>query len=45
VDLPLTLWLPPAAAFCGMLLAVGVGWLAARRLLAAPPMLALRAGD
>jgi putative ABC transport system permease protein len=45
VDLPVTLWLPPAAALCGMALAVGVGWLAARRLLAAPPMLALRAGE
>lgn len=44
VDLPASPWLLPAAAACGMALAVGVGWLAARRLLATPPMLALRAG-
>jgi len=44
LDLPLSLWLFPLAISCGVLLSVGVGWLAVRRLLATPPLLALRAG-
>lgn len=44
LELPLALWLPPAAMLGGAGLAVGVGWLAIRRLLDTPPLLALRAG-
>lgn len=44
LDLPPDYLLPVAAAAGGGLLSVAVGWLAARRLLATPPMLALRAG-
>jgi putative ABC transport system permease protein len=44
LDLPLSLWLFPLAISCGVLLSVGIGWLAVSRLLVTPPLLALRAG-
>jgi putative ABC transport system permease protein len=44
LDLPLSLWLFPLAISFGVLLSVGIGWLAVRRLLVTPPLLALRAG-
>ncbi len=44
LELAPALWLPPVAMLGGAGLAVGVGWLAVRRLLATPPLLALRAG-
>jgi putative ABC transport system permease protein len=44
LDLPPGLWLFPQAILSGVLLSVGIGWLAVRRLLATPPLLALRAG-
>ena len=43
-DVALDLWLPFAAAFGGALLVTASGWLAATRLLAAPPLEALRTG-
>ena len=44
LTMPLNLWLFPLAGAAGAVLAVGIGWLAVRQLLATPPMLALRAG-
>ena len=44
MELPLNLWLPLIAAVIGAGLAVSVGWLAIRKLLRTPPLLALRAG-
>jgi len=44
LDLPINLFLPLLAALGGALLAAGIGWLAVRKLLATPPLLALRAG-
>lgn len=44
LDLPLNLWLPVFSALGGALLAAAIGWLAVRRLLDTPPLLALRAG-
>jgi putative ABC transport system permease protein len=44
LDLQPGLWLFPQAISFGVLLSVGIGWLAVRRLLATPPLLALRAG-
>jgi len=44
LDLQPGLWLFPLAISFGVLLSVGIGWLAVRRLLATPPLLALRAG-
>ncbi|WP_242596946.1 ABC transporter permease [Rhodocyclus gracilis] len=44
VALPLALGLPFIATGGGALLVAGTGWLAAARLLRAPPLLALRAG-
>lgn len=44
LDLPPDLWLFPQAISSGVLLSGGIGWLAVRRLLATPPLLALRAG-
>jgi putative ABC transport system permease protein len=44
LDLPINLLLPPLAALGGALLAAGIGWLAVRKLLDTPPLLALRAG-
>lgn len=44
LDLPVNLLLPPMSALGGALLAAAVGWLAVRRLLDTPPLLALRAG-
>ena len=38
------LWLAPAAMLCGAALVTAAGWLAASRLIAAPPLEALRAG-
>ncbi|RIX46175.1 MAG: ABC transporter permease [Rhodocyclales bacterium GT-UBC] len=43
IDLPLDPGLLLVAALIGTLLSVAIGWLALRRLLAAPPLLALRA--
>jgi putative ABC transport system permease protein len=45
-DLALTLrpWLPLLSAVAGTSLAIAVGWLAIRRLVAVPPLLALRNG-
>lgn len=44
VALPLDPWLPLFAAVGGAVLVAGAGWIAASRLLATPPMHALRAG-
>ena len=44
LDLPPGLWIFPLATLAGATLAVGIGWLAVRQLLATPPLLALRAG-
>jgi len=44
LDLPPGLWIFPLATLAGAMLAVGIGWLAVRQLLATPPLLALRAG-
>ncbi len=44
LEMPLDVWLFPLATLAGALLAVSIGWLAVRRLLATPPLLALRAG-
>ena len=44
LDLDYSLWLLPASALGGAVLSVGIGWLGIRRLLAAPPLLALRNG-
>jgi putative ABC transport system permease protein len=44
LDLPPNLWVFPLATLVGVTLAVGIGWLAVRQLLATPPLLALRAG-
>ena len=45
LDLPLNFFLPALSTLAGALLAVAVGWFAVRRLLEAPPLLALRAGS
>jgi len=37
-------WLPVAAAIGGALMTMAIGWLGVRRLLATPPLLALRNG-
>ena len=44
LQLPVPVWIFPLASAGGAVLSVGVGWLAVRRLLATPPLLALRAG-
>jgi putative ABC transport system permease protein len=44
LDLQPGLWLFPQAISFGVLLSVGIGWLAVRRLVATPPLVALRAG-
>ena len=44
LDMPLNLWLFPLATAVGATLAIAIGWLAVRQLLATPPLLALRAG-
>ena len=44
LDLPPGFWIFPLATLAGAALAVAIGWLAVRRLLMTPPMLALRAG-
>ncbi len=44
LDLDTSLWLPVVAMCGGALFAVVVGWLGFRRLLATPPLLALRTG-
>lgn len=44
LDLDTSLWLPVAGMLGGALFAVLVGWLGFRRLLATPPLLALRHG-
>lgn len=44
LDLPFSLWLFPLATLCGVVLSVGIGWLAVRQLLSTPPLMALRAG-
>lgn len=44
LDLDTSLWLPVAGMLGGALFAVVVGWLGFRRLLATPPLLALRNG-
>jgi len=44
LDLPPGFWIFPLATLAGAALAVAIGWLAVRRLLATPPLLALRAG-
>lgn len=44
LDLAVSLWLPLLATLGGGMLAVLIGWLAVRRLIATPPLLALRAG-
>ena len=43
-DVALDLWLPPVAMLGGAALVTAAGWLAASRLLGAPPLEALRAG-
>lgn len=44
LDLAYSLWMPAASALVGALFAVAIGWLGFRRLLATPPLLALRNG-
>ena len=44
LDMPLNLWLFPLATAVGATLAIAIGWLAVRQLLATPPLLALRTG-
>lgn len=44
LELAANFWLPPLSAAAGALLATAVGWVAIRRLLNTPPLLALRAG-
>lgn len=44
LDLDYSLWLLPISALGGALLSVSIGWLGIRRLLATPPLLALRQG-
>ncbi|NTV71708.1 MAG: FtsX-like permease family protein, partial [Azonexaceae bacterium] len=44
LDLSFGLWLPALATLGGGLLAVLIGWLAVRQLIATPPLLALRNG-
>jgi putative ABC transport system permease protein len=44
LDLAFSLWLPALSTIGGGLLAVVIGWLAVRQLLATPPLLALRNG-
>jgi putative ABC transport system permease protein len=44
LDLSFDLWLPVLATLGGGLLAVTIGWLAVRQLIATPPLLALRNG-
>ena len=44
LDLLPNFWIFPLATLVGATLAVGIGWLAVRQLLATPPLLALRAG-
>jgi putative ABC transport system permease protein len=44
LDMPFNVWLLPLAAFSGITLSVGIGWLAVRQLLGTPPLLALRSG-
>ncbi len=44
LDMPMNPWLFPFATLSGIVLSVGIGWLAIRQLLATPPLLALRAG-
>lgn len=45
LDLGFDPWLLPLATGTGMALSLGVGWLGMARLLEAPPLLALRAGE
>lgn len=45
LDIGLAIWLPFVSAGGGALLAIGIGWLAMRRLLLTPPLLALRAAS
>lgn len=44
IDLPVDPWLLLSSALAGAALSVAIGWLAVRRLLSTPPLLALRAG-
>ena len=44
LDLDYSIWLLPASALGGAMLSVAIGWLGIRRLLATPPLLALRQG-
>ena len=44
LELAIRPWLPALSATSGALLAISVGWLAIRRLVAVPPLLALRNG-
>ncbi|HLO64758.1 MAG TPA: FtsX-like permease family protein, partial [Azonexus sp.] len=44
LDLDYSFWLLPVAALGSALLSVAIGWLGIRRLLATPPLLALRQG-
>jgi putative ABC transport system permease protein len=44
LDLAFGLWLPMLSTAGGALLAVLIGWLAVRQLIATPPLLALRNG-
>ena len=44
-DVAIDLWLAPAALLGGATLVTGAGWFAATRLIAAPPLEALRAGQ
>jgi putative ABC transport system permease protein len=44
LELAVRLWLPLLSSLAGAALAIAVGWLAIRRLVAVPPLLALRNG-
>ena len=44
LELAYNAWLPVAAAIGGALMTMAIGWLGVRRLLATPPLLALRNG-
>lgn len=45
LDLAFSIWLPPLAVLGGAVFVLAIGWLAVRRLLATPPLLALRAAN